>query len=91
MKKIEAEYIQEKCMKNLFISFKIVVLISLLLVPYLQAQEKSDENKLSKPTFSFFLNRTGIHTGNLIRTAYSNYGNLGSRTLQEARMEWPVG
>ncbi len=91
MKKIEAEYIQEKCMKNLFISFKIVVVVSLLLVPYLQAQEKSDENKLSKPAFSFFLNRTGIHTGNLVRTAYSNYGNLGSRTLQEARMEWPVG
>ncbi|MCH8940912.1 MAG: hypothetical protein IIA48_00510 [Bacteroidetes bacterium] len=78
-------------MKNLFISFKIVVIVSLLLVPYLQAQKKSDENKLSKPTFSFFLNRTGIHTGNLIRTAFSNYGNLGSRTLQEARMEWPVG
>ena len=78
-------------MKNLFISFKIVVILSLLLVSHLQAQEKSDDNKLSKPTFSFFLNRTGIHTGNLIRTAFSNYGNLGSRTLQEARMEWPVG
>ena len=91
MKKIEAENIQDNCMKNLFISFKVVAIVTLLLVPYLQAQEKSDENKLSKPAFSFFLNRTGIHTGNLIRTAYSNYGNLGSRTLQEARMEWPVG
>ena len=78
-------------MKNLSISFKIVVIISLLFVTYFQAQEKSDDDKLSKPTFSFFLNRTGIHTGNLIRTAFSNYGNLGSRTLQEARMEWPVG
>ena len=91
MKKIEAENIQDNCMKNIFISFKIVVLVSLLFVSYLQAQEKSDEKILSKPTFSFFLNRTGIHTGNLIRSAYSNYGNLGSRTLQEARMEWPVG
>ncbi|MCH7516538.1 MAG: hypothetical protein IIB08_05370, partial [Bacteroidetes bacterium] len=78
-------------MKNLFIYFKIVVIVLLLLVPSIQAQEKSDENKLSKPTFSFFLNRTGIHTGNLIRTAFSNYGNIGSRTLKEARMEWPVG
>ncbi len=91
MKKIEVEYIQDNYMKNLFIYFKMVVIVLLLLVPSIQAQEKSDENKLSKPTFSFFLNRTGIHTGNLIRTAFSNYGNIGSRTLKEARMEWPVG
>ena len=55
------------------------------------AQKKSESPKLSKSLFNFFLNRTGIHTGNLIRTAYSNFGNLGSRTLKEARMEWPVG
>jgi len=78
-------------MKHLFIYFKTVIILSLLLVPSLQAQKKNDDNKLSKPTFSFFLDRTGIMTGNLIRSAYSNYGNLGSRTLKEARMEWPVG
>ena len=78
-------------MKKLFITFKVFVIVSLLLVTNLQAQKKSDDDKLSKPTFSFFLNRTGIHTGNLIRTAFSNFGNLGSRTLAEARMEWPVG
>lgn len=46
---------------------------------------------LYKTAFPYFLDRTGIHTGNLIRSAYSNFGNLGSRTLVEARMEWPVG
>jgi len=39
--------------------------------------------------FSSF-RRSGIHDGNLIRTAYGNYGNLGSRTL-DIRLEWPKG
>ncbi|MFB3070905.1 MAG: hypothetical protein ACE1ZK_02445 [Nitrospirales bacterium] len=67
---------------------------SLLLVAIVTstlAQKNSESPKLAKRSFSFFLNRTGIHTGNLIRTAFSNFGNLGSRTLKEARMEWPVG
>jgi hypothetical protein len=34
--------------------------------------------------------RTGMHDGNRIRSAFSNYGNLGSRTL-ELRGEWPQG
>ncbi len=34
--------------------------------------------------------RSGIHDGNLIRTAYSNIANLGSRTL-DIRLEWPKG
>ena len=55
------------------------------------AQKNSERSELGKTSFNFFLNRTGVHTGNLIRTAYSNFGNLGSRTLKEARMEWPVG
>ena len=55
------------------------------------AQKNSESPKLSKSLFPFFLDRTGIHTGNLVRTAYSNFGNIGSRTLSEARMEWPVG
>ena len=69
-------------------------LASLLLVAIVTstlAQKNSESPKLAKRSFSFFLNRTGIHTGNLIRTAFSNFGNLGSRTLKEARMEWPVG
>ncbi len=37
------------------------------------------------------LQRTGVLTGNLIRSAFGNFGNLGSRTLAEARLEWPVG
>jgi hypothetical protein len=34
--------------------------------------------------------RSGIHDGNLIRTAYANCANLGSRTL-DIRLEWPKG
>ncbi len=34
--------------------------------------------------------RAGIHDGNLIRTAFSNFGNLGSRTI-DIRLEWPKG
>ncbi|MBN2008163.1 hypothetical protein JW960_02320 [candidate division KSB1 bacterium] len=34
--------------------------------------------------------RSGIHDGNLIRTAFSNFGNLGSRTI-DVRLEWPKG
>ncbi len=34
--------------------------------------------------------RTGIHDGNRIRSAFSNFGTLVSRTLQ-ARGEWPKG
>lgn len=34
--------------------------------------------------------RSGVHDGNLIRTAFSNFGNLGSRTL-DVRLEWPKG
>ncbi|NLP11305.1 T9SS type A sorting domain-containing protein [bacterium] len=34
--------------------------------------------------------RTGIHDGNRIRSAFSNFGNLGSRSLN-LRGEWPQG
>lgn len=67
--------------------FGLILFMSINLI----AQDKDAVNSLSKTTFNYFLNRTGIHTGNLVRTAYSNYGNLGSRNLSEARMEWPVG
>ena len=67
------------------------ILILFLFVFQLHAQDRKETQRLTKPAFSFFLNRTGVHTGNLIRTAYSNFGNLGSRTLAEARMEWPIG
>jgi hypothetical protein len=43
----------------------------------------------SMEDFSTF-RRSGIHDGNLIRTAYANFGNLGSRTL-DIRLEWPKG
>ncbi len=33
---------------------------------------------------------TGIHNGNLIRTRFGNYGNLGHRT-EKPSMEWPKG
>ncbi|MCI0513032.1 hypothetical protein L0128_07475 [candidate division KSB1 bacterium] len=52
-------------------------------------------------THSFFLVRaqhlelvnnrvTGVHNGNLIRTRFTNYGNLGHRT-EKPSMEWPKG
>jgi len=71
------------------------ILFVLLLGSAAFAEKKAEETtlpgNLAKSAFPFFLDRTGIHTGNLIRTAYSNFGNIGSRTLVEARMEWPVG
>ena len=56
-----------------------------------KTKKTARSGSLYKTAFPYFLDRTGIHTGNLIRSAYSNFGNLGSRTLVEARMEWPVG
>jgi hypothetical protein len=78
-------------MNKLTITIKMVLVLTLLSTFNLVAQDQKDNKRLEKTNYSFFLNRTGIHTGNLVRTAYSNYGNLGSRTLNEARMEWPVG
>ena len=72
-------------------SAALASLLLLAIVTSTLAQKNSESPKLAKRSFNFFLNRTGIHTGNLIRTAFSNFGNLGSRTLKEARMEWPVG
>ena len=34
--------------------------------------------------------RAGIHDGNLIETAFSNFGNLGSRVI-DIRLTWPKG
>ena len=48
-------------------------------------------HELTAQPFPHPLNRAGIHTGNLVRSAFSNFGNLGSRSLVEARMEWPIG
>ncbi len=78
-------------MNKLTITIKMVLVLTLLSTFQFVAQDQKDNNRLSKTNFSFFLNRTGVHTGNLVRSAYSNYGNIGSRTLNEARMEWPVG
>ena len=73
-----------------------ILFILLVGIPYTAFAEKKAEKtarrgSLHKSSFPFFLDRTGVHTGNLIRSAYSNFGNLGSRTLVEARMEWPIG
>ena len=73
-----------------------ILFILLVGIPYTAFAEKKAEKtarrgSLHKSAFPFFLDRTGVHTGNLIRSAYSNFGNLGSRTLVEARMEWPIG
>ena len=73
-----------------------ILFILLVGIPYTAFAEKKAEKtarrgSLYKSAFPFFLDRTGVHTGNLIRSAYSNFGNLGSRTLVEARMEWPIG
>ena len=66
-------------------------LLILAVVTGALARKKRDTPESPGQLFNFFLNRTGIHNGNLIRTAFSNFGNLGSRTLKEARMEWPIG
>ncbi|MCH8927384.1 MAG: hypothetical protein IIB39_01555 [Candidatus Marinimicrobia bacterium] len=84
--------IDRKNLKKTFMgSLRFHLILILLFAFQLNAQDKGDTSKLTKPSFSFFLNRTGVHTGNLIRSAYSNFGNIGSRTLAEARMEWPAG
>ena len=70
---------------------KFHLILALLFSVQLYAQDRKETHRLTKGPFNFFLNRSGIHTGNLVRTAYSNFGNLGSRTLKEARMEWPIG
>lgn len=51
----------------------------------------SDPLQLNKSTVDYSsFRRSGIHDGNLIRTAFSNFGNLGSRTI-DIRLEWPKG
>ena len=84
--------INRKNLKRTFVrTLRNHLILLLLFSLQLYAQDKGDTQRLAKPAFNFFLDRTGVHTGNLIRTAYSNFGNLGSRTLKEARMEWPIG
>ena len=85
-------------LKAMHKSFVPTAMLLVMLAPIrtgaLEGQEsgKAGEiNRLQKAAYAYFLDRTGIHTGNLVRTAFSNFGNLGSRTLVEARMEWPVG
>ncbi len=83
-----------KAMKSLVKVFSgaFASLVLLALVTGALARNNDGNPAETNPSFfPFFLNRTGIHNGNLIRTAYSNFGNLGSRTLKEARMEWPIG
>ena len=82
-----------KNLKRAFMkSLRFHLILALFFAFQLNAQDKVDTSRLTKPGFfNFFLNRSGIHTGNLIRTAFSNYGNIGSRELKEARMEWPTG
>lgn len=58
----------------------ILFLIAIIHLPCLHAQHLDLVN-----------NRvTGVHNGNLIRTRFTNYGNLGSRT-EKPNMEWPKG
>ena len=50
-----------------------------------------DPTELYKSSISYTsYRRTGLHDGNLIKTAYSNFGNIGSRPL-DIRLEWPKG
>ncbi len=70
----------------------ILLMTATVPIPALAKEGKAEyPSGLAKSSYAYFLDRTGVHTGNLVRTAYSNFGNLGSRTLVEARMEWPVG
>lgn len=62
---------------TIFLSFLTIITISVSPLP---AQHLDlIENRL-----------TGVHNGNLIRTRFTNYGNLGHRT-EKPSMEWPKG
>jgi len=54
-----------------------------------KTQKMPQHLRKSTVDFSRF-ERTGILNGNLIRTAYSNFCNLGSRKF-DIRLEWPKG
>lgn len=89
--------------KNLTIAIAVIFLVSAIIsghqIVFAEEELVLDDKtiiykepiKLSKAVddFSSF-RRAGIHDGNLIRTAYSNFGNLGSRVL-DVRLEWPKG
>jgi len=60
--------------------FIICILLTSFFLPALYAQHLELVN-----------NRvTGVHNGNLIRTRFTNFGNLGHRT-EKPSMEWPKG
>ena len=62
---------------------KLVYVILLLLLPLSQ--------HLYSQHLDLVQNRvTGVHNGNLIRTRFTNFGNLGHRT-EKPSMEWPKG
>jgi len=80
-------------------SFSIIILMAAMLACFWQKPgAAAEEGKERFKTLSEqdALNtenpnrRTGIHNGNRIRSAFSNFGNLGSRTLT-LRGEWPQG
>ncbi|HPN34909.1 MAG TPA: T9SS type A sorting domain-containing protein [bacterium] len=75
-----------------FIVRVFVALVCFWLHPFAAADD--GKKRLETPTITSAVNwenshrRTGIHDGNRIRSAFSNFGNLGSRTLT-LRGEWP--
>ncbi len=82
-------------MKN---SSIIVLMLTILTCFWLPPFAAADDGKqrLETPTLTSAQNgknshrRTGIHDGNRIRSAFSNFGILGSRSLN-LRGEWPQG
>ncbi len=90
--------------KNSTFVNKLLIILFLALVigsHYATAQEGvvlddktkvySDSQQLYKSNVDYSsFRRAGVHDGNLIRTAFSNFGNLGSRTI-DIRLEWPKG
>lgn len=65
--------------KSLGIQQFVIGLILVLAGPGLAQHLELVENRV-----------TGVHNGNLIRTRFGNYGNLGHRT-EKPSMEWPKG
>ncbi len=77
-------------MKN---SSIIILMLTILTCFWLPPFAAADDGKqqLETPTLSSVLNwenphrRTGIHDGNRIRSAFSNFGDLGSRIVEMLR------
>ncbi|MBD3288112.1 hypothetical protein GF337_04855 [candidate division KSB1 bacterium] len=83
---------------KLFVLCLLIILSASLSAQAQQGVVLDDKTKVYSDPLQLYKNnvdyssfrRAGIHDGNLIRSAFSNFGNLGSRTI-DIRLEWPKG